>query len=199
VGEETANPSSVTDLVAAGLPTRVAPFIAQWDYITEVTFARLEGLTDDEYLWEPVPSAWTIRPGRNGKNVADTEVWAPDSESEPPRTLAWSITHLGNGALMRADYLTGSHSLTSDDLIYPLRADEGIELMRRGLEAWRSGLVQMSDADLDTVGRSAYPWGLDPKLPLIEIVWWINKELVWHSAEAWFVRDLYAHRATRSV
>ena len=23
---------------------------------------RLEGMTDEEYLWEPVPGAWSIRP-----------------------------------------------------------------------------------------------------------------------------------------
>jgi len=34
--------------------------------------------------------------------------------------------------------------------------------------------------------------GLDPELPLIEIVWWVNKELLWHAAEIWFMRDLYA-------
>jgi hypothetical protein len=63
--------------------------------------------------------------------------------------------------------------------------------LREGLEAWRSGLDQMGDTDLDTVGRSAYPEGLDPQLPLLDIVWWINKELLWHAAEIWFVRDLY--------
>jgi hypothetical protein len=52
----------------------------------------------------------------------------------------------------------------------------------------------MSDQDLDTIGRSAYPDGLDPELPLIEIVWWVSKELVFHAGEAWLVRDLYAYR-----
>ena len=51
-----------------------------------------------------------------------------------------------------------------------------------------------ADEDLDTVGRSAYPGGLDPELPLIDIVWWVSKELLIHSGEAWLVRDLYAHR-----
>jgi hypothetical protein len=50
----------------------------------------------------------------------------------------------------------------------------------------------MTDSDLDTVGRSAYPGGLDPTLPLLDIVWWVNKELIEHTAEIWFVRDLYA-------
>jgi hypothetical protein len=26
----------------------------------------------------------------------------------------------------------------------------------------------------------------------MDIVWWVNKELLWHAAEIWYVRDLYA-------
>ena len=48
----------------------------------------------------------------------------------------------------------------------------------------------MTDADLDTVGRSAYPHGLDPQLPLLDIVW-VNKELLEHAAEIWYARDLH--------
>jgi hypothetical protein len=42
------------------------------------------------------------------------------------------------------------------------------------------------------LGANAYPHGLHPELPLIEIVWWVTKELTWHAAEIWFMRDLYA-------
>ena len=49
----------------------------------------------------------------------------------------------------------------------------------------------MKDADLDAIGRSAYPDGLDPTLPLLDIVWWVNEELLEHAAEIWYVRDLY--------
>jgi hypothetical protein len=30
-----------------------------WDYILR---PRLEGLTDEEYLWEPVADCWSLRP-----------------------------------------------------------------------------------------------------------------------------------------
>ncbi|HEV8545256.1 MAG TPA: DinB family protein [Candidatus Limnocylindrales bacterium] len=174
------------------VPPRLAPFLAQWDYIVEVLLERLEGLTDAEYLWEPAPRVWTVREV-DGRAVPDAEVWAPTGAAgTPPRTLAWSIGHLGAGSLTRADYLVGSHSLKNGDLTWPMTADAGVTFMRDGLTAWRTGLGQMTDTDLDTVGRSAYPHGLDPTLPLIEIVWWVNKELVFHAGEIWFVRDLYA-------
>jgi len=181
-------------------PARLRPFLAQWDYMAGVLTERLEGLTDEEFLWEPAPQVWTVRRGPDGRPVPDAESWAPDGAAgTPPRTLAWSIDHLGAGTLERADYLVGSHSLEPGDVEWPMTAAEGVELLFRGLSAWRDGLAVMTDEDLDTVGRSAYPHGLDPTLPLLEIVWWVNKELLFHSAEIWYARDLYAavHPVTR--
>src|SRR3954469_20291657 len=180
----------------ASVPARLRPFLAQWDYIVDILLARMEGLKDEEFLWEPADDVWTVRLV-DGRPTPDVESWPPVAEAAPPRTLAWTLGHLGAGSATRADWLVGSHSLKDGDLVWPMRATEGIAFARQGLEAWRAGLAQMTDADLDTVGRSAYPGGLDPELPLIEIVWWVSKELVFHAGEAWFVRDLYAaqHRS----
>lgn len=175
----------------APFPARLRPFLASWDYVTAVLTERLTGLTDDEYLWEPAPEVWTVRMTPDGPKP-DREGWPPTAEAAPPRTLAWSVGHLGHGHALRADYLVGGHAMRAEDLTWPMTAAEGIAFMTSGLAAWRNGLEQMTDADLDTVGRSAFPHGLDPTLPLIEIVWWVNKELIFHAAEIWFVRDLYA-------
>jgi hypothetical protein len=174
-------------------PPRLAPFLAQWDYITEVLFDRLLDLTADELLWEPADQVWTVRLV-DGRPTPDVESWPPEGTAAPPRTLAWTLGHLGASMATRADWLVGSHSLKDGDLTWPMTADEAVAFAREGIEAWRNGLARMTDEDLDTVGRSAYPGGLDPELPLIEIVWWVSKELVFHAGEAWFVRDLYAHR-----
>ena len=174
-------------------PPRLAPFLAQWDYITDVLFDRLQGLTDDELLWEPAPRGLDRRARRRPPD-AGRESWPPDASAAPPRTLAWTLGHLGAGSFTRADWLVGSHSMQDGDLVWPMTAAESVAFARDGLQAWRDGLAQMTDEDLDTVGRSAYPGGLDPELPLIEIVWWVSKELLFHAGEAWFVRDLYAQR-----
>jgi hypothetical protein len=189
-------PDDTTAPPHRAIPGRLAPFLAQWDYIVEVLTDRLAGLTDEEFLWEPAAECWTVREGPDGRPVPDVESWAPTGDAgSPPRTLAWSIDHLGAGAFERADYLVGSHSLQPGDLTWPMTADAGVRFMLDGLAAWRDGLAQMTDEDLDTVGRSAYPHGLDPELPLMEIVWWVNKELVFHAGEIWLARDL--HAATR--
>src|SRR5436190_366587 len=59
---------------------------------------RVAGLTDEEYLWEPVARCWSVRPGPAGG-------WAPDlgpagtlwtDVSPPPfTTIAWRMWHLG--------------------------------------------------------------------------------------------------------
>jgi hypothetical protein len=175
------------------VPARLAPFLAQWDYFYGVLLERLEGLTDEEYLWEPAPTVLTVRMV-DGRPKPDRMGLEPSGAVAPPRTLAWSIGHLGDGCWHRADYLTGGHSIQPGDLTWPMTAHEGVEFMQEGCRRWRSGLDQMTEADLDTVGRSAFPWGLDPELPLIEIVWWVNKELIYHASEIWLLRDIYAAR-----
>jgi len=181
----------VTEIPRGSAVGRLAPFLAQWDYVVEVLSDRLRGLADDEYRWQPTTHVWTVRETPAGP-VPDVEGWPPTGDPAPPRTLAWSIGHLGAGSLLRADYLVGDHRLAEADLVWPLSAAEGIAFMHDGLSAWRRGLDEMSDVDLDTVGRSAFPHGLDPTLALIEIVWWVNKDLVFHAGEIWLLRDLYA-------
>jgi DinB superfamily len=181
------------------LPSRIAPFLAQWDYVVETLSERVKGLTDEEFLWAPAPEVWTVRADpAGGRNVVDVEIWAASADAAPPRTIAWSMGHLGSGAAMRADWLVGAHRATAEDFDWPMTAEAGIRFMFDGLQAWRDGLATMTDEDLDTVGRIAYPAGLDPQLPLIEIVWWVSKELLWHAAEIWFVRDLYAAMRSQS-
>src|SRR5215213_9706798 len=121
----------MTDAAASRqIPLRLVPFLAQWDYIVEVLTDRLAGLTDEEFLWEPAPEVWTVRPDpRGGRNLVDTEVWAPSGEAAPPRTIAWSMGHLGSGVAIRADWLVGEHRADQSDFDWPLTADAGVRFM----------------------------------------------------------------------
>ncbi|HEX7149171.1 MAG TPA: DinB family protein, partial [Actinomycetota bacterium] len=66
---------------------RVGLLLDQLDSTREFSRARLQGLTDEEYLWEPAPGAWSIRPREQaatsraygpGAWVLDLEVPEPD-------------------------------------------------------------------------------------------------------------------------
>ena len=59
---------------------------------------RLEGLTDQEYFWEPAPGAWNIRPRAEARTamaagagdlVADYERPEPSLARSPPSPGGW--------------------------------------------------------------------------------------------------------------
>ena len=45
------------------------------------------------------------------------------------------------------------------------------------------------------MGLSTYPQGSDPDDPFIDIVWWVNQEVLHHGAEIALLRDLYRAQA----
>jgi hypothetical protein len=62
---------------------------------------RLDGLTDDEYFWPPVPGSWTL--SRRGESAAPVSFGAgeftmdyamPPHDREPVTTIAWRLAHV---------------------------------------------------------------------------------------------------------
>ncbi len=89
------------------VPARLAPFLAQWDYMQGVLYERLAGLTDEEYLWQPVERMLSVRLV-DGRPTPDALGMEPSGAEALPRTIAWSVGHLGDGNWHRADYLVAS-------------------------------------------------------------------------------------------
>jgi hypothetical protein len=52
-------------------------------------------------------------------------------------------------------------------------------------------VVSADDAALDQVGRSTYPDGSDADDPFIDLVWWVNQQILHHGAEVALPRGLY--------
>ncbi len=201
------------------IPPRLAPLLAQFDFARERLAARLAGpegdsgnglrvaiapLTDDEYLWEPVPGCWTIRPRAAGPGPGATELagageWGrdyayPAPEPPPFTTLAWRLGHLSELLARRADYTIGARALTRADYRYRGDAAGALAAFTAAADGWRAALTGADDAALDRVGHSSYPDGSDPDVPFIEIVWWLNQEVLHHGAEIALLRDLYRAR-----
>jgi hypothetical protein len=64
------------------------------DYAWQRLLGRLDGLTDQEYLWEPTAGCWTIRLGPQ-----DTWTWDfawPVPDPPPVTTIAWRLAHITN-------------------------------------------------------------------------------------------------------
>ena len=90
----------------------------------------LDTLTDEEYLWEPVPGCWSIRPTGPGGRGEIEQVW-PDPQPAPVTTIAWRLSHLAVNVFgLRVSHYFGDGSLTHKDAERPLTAKEGVAYFR---------------------------------------------------------------------
>ncbi len=68
------------------MPRRALQLIeAQLDEAYRMLRERLDGLTDEEFGWEPAPGAWTVHPDERGMWVADYA--EPDPVPAPITTI----------------------------------------------------------------------------------------------------------------
>jgi hypothetical protein len=183
--------------------TRRGLLIDQYTTSYGLLLERLQGLTDAEYFWEPTPGCWSIRRRSQvppacavGQGDWVMEDQHPAPTPAPITTLAWRLCHLVSGQMMRCDYTFGTKSLIWNDIEFPGSADAALAFLERSHEAWYRGLDSLSEADLDIIGLSSFPQGLDPTLPFGAIFWWTNRELIHHGGEIALLRDLWlAHQA----
>jgi len=198
------------------IPARLIPLLEQYDFAVERLITRIGGplsdsgdgspvavpeLTDAEYLWEPVAGCWSVRrrsdgPGERAVKLLGGGDWgrdaSPTSPYPPPfTTLAWRLDHLIETLVIRADYTSGTHAMTRPEYLASGSAREAIAALQRGAAAWRHSLVTADDAALDTIGYCAYPYGSDPEDRFLDVVWWMNQEVLHHGAEIAMLRDLY--------
>jgi hypothetical protein len=166
---------------------------------------RMNGLTDAEYLWEPLEGMWSIRPR---DQIATTGAYGPgdwllDSERidpfapGPPTTIAWRLNHLLSGIAGRWEWTFGSRTLDPADVVdFSPDAVETLDSLWSKVDDWVAGIEGLTDEQLDQPGFGQYPWGLDPELPFIGIVRWVNREFIHHMAEAALLRDLWSTSPT---
>jgi DinB superfamily len=182
---------------------RVGLLLDQLEATCEYSRARLEGLTDEEYLWEPASGAWSIRPRDQavtnrafgaGDWVLDLEL--PEPDPPPVTSIAWRLGHLTSGFEGRWHWTFGGRDRDPADLVdFTPTATLALERFWSLVERWRDSVAALTDEQLDQPGFGQYPWGLDPQLPFIGIVWWTNRELIHHLAECALLRDLWRARS----
>ncbi|WP_375482338.1 DinB family protein [uncultured Jatrophihabitans sp.] len=175
-----------TPTARAGGAAIIAPLLAQFDASLVMLLDRLDGLDADEYRWSPIPGAADLVPV-----VGDELVATENHGGEPIRTIAWSLAHLVDGFLTRADHVDGTHSLAEEYGPFPGDPTDAVDELRRAADRWRVAVAGADDEQAMQVGYSAYPAGLDRGLPFVDIVWWVNRELIHHGADIAMMRDLY--------
>jgi hypothetical protein len=160
---------------------------------------RFEGLTDDEYLWEPVPGAWNLRPRgqartdrAGGRGDVVVEFAVPEPTPAPVTTIAWRLAHLIVGVFgMRNAAHFGGGPTSYDDHDYAATAKDALEQLDEQYDRWVTGVRSLGEDGLDRpVGPAEGPWAQSPYSAL---VLHIHREVIHHGAEIALLRDLWAH------
>jgi hypothetical protein len=169
-----------------------------WDVHTR---PRLQGLTDDEFLWEPAPGAWSVRPRAEartsmaagaGEFVLDWEF--PEPKPPPVTTIAWRLLHVTVGIFgQRNASHFGGPPCDYATFDVPGQADKALALLDEAYDRWVAGVRSLDEAKLATpVGPAEGPFA---ELPYATLVLHINREAIHHLAEVLLLRDLYRARS----
>jgi DinB superfamily len=160
---------------------------------------RLDGLTDDEYLWEPVPGCWSIRrradattPLATGPGDLVLDYAWPQPDPAPVTTMAWRLAHIIVGifgsrvawhfAGPPADWATWEYAGT---------AAEALHQLDNGYAAWVRGVRGLGAAGL---GQPCGPPEPFPDASMAALVLHIHREVIHHAAEICLLRDLHRWR-----
>lgn len=157
---------------------------------------RLDGLTDEEYFWEPTPGGWNVRrrPPAPTDDVDASEFVVdfamPPPDPPPVTTIAWRLGHLIVVVLgMRAMPRFGGPPVDFTSFPYAGTAEGALAQLDEAYQVWTDGVRALGTDGLATPAGPA-------DTPLADwstagIVLHVHRELLHHGAEIALLRDLY--------
>jgi DinB family protein len=153
-------------------------------------FARLDGLTDAEYLWEPVTGGLTVRAGADGTWRADA-LPPVDPEPAPFTTIAWRSWHIGSDCLRGYLGFFDDDHPGGDPQEWPGTAAGSIAMLAEDWARFRSRVELLGD---DRLLRPMAPRGgsYSHERYLLLVLHALD-EAAHHFAEIGVLRDLYRH------
>ena len=186
-------------------------------FIERFTLTRAwNGLTDEEFLWEPMPGSWTVRPHDTCQTPTPFVVgeWAADFDAglamsvdpdkgiwtEPLTSIAWLFWHVGSMPARAAelDFLGGAHAAESGwtspyIAAHPIftTAGEAVDAMRAGWRALGAAVRSASDEALERPTRF---WGYGGPGPMgtgAQIIGSALNEVSHHGTQIGVLRDLF--------
>jgi hypothetical protein len=171
------------------MPTATRLLAEQMDEAYRSVRDRVEGLTDEEFFWQPVPDCWTVRPRPNGLWMVDY----PDVHPEPApvTTIAWRLDHLAECKVMYHEYAFGPGRLTWPEIDSAHTAADAIAMLERGQALLVAALDGLEEADLDAERMTN--WG--EAWPTWRIFWTMIDHDLHHGGEIGALRDLYRERS----
>jgi hypothetical protein len=180
---------------------RIGMILDQLATSVEMSRARFEGLTDEEYFWEPAQPSWSLRRREDAvtERVLGKGDWtldlARETDPAPVTTIAWRLNHLVDMFEGRWHWTFGPRETDPAVLVdFSPSAKETLDRLWEQTDRWLRDVPTLTDEQLDQVGYGQFPYGLDPQLPFAGILWWMNREFIHHAAEVALLRDLYRSR-----
>lgn len=161
---------------------------------------RLDGLTDEEYRWEPVPGCWNVRPRESGSAPIQAgsgeftcDFAVPEPDPPPVTTIAWRLAHVTIGVFgARAASHFGGPPIDYPSYDYPGDAATALHNLDAVYASWVDGVKALDSVGLARpVGPAEGSWQASP---MVGLVLHINREAIHHLAEVALLRDLFAHR-----
>ncbi|MBG0818538.1 DinB family protein [Planomonospora sp. ID82291] len=159
---------------------------------------RLDGLTDDEYFWSPVPDSWSVRP--RGTSTAPVQVGAgdftidyafPEPVPAPFTTIAWRLGHVIVGVLAARNAAHfGAPAASYETWEYAGGATAALGQLEAQLDLWLTGVRGLGEAGLRVPVGEKEPY---PDAPMADLVLHVHRELIHHLSEVCLLRDLYLH------
>jgi hypothetical protein len=147
---------------------------------------RLDGLTDDEYFWQPVSGCWTVHTD-GGIDFA-----YPPPQPEPFTTIAWRMAHVIVGVFaMRNHSHFGGPPADYTSWTYATDAATALRQLDQTYRTWIDGVRGLDEEALQRPCGAAE--GDYADYPVIDLVLHIHREAIHHGAEIACLRDLYTH------
>ena len=169
-----------------------------WHWASQLR-RRLDALTDEEYLWEPVPGCWNVRPRgtgtapvQAGSGPMTIDFAMPEPAPPPFTTIAWRLGHVIVGVLaVRNAAHFGRPPTDYQSFGYAGTAAGALAQLDAEYATWLAGVESLGETGLARpCGEAEGPFA---EQPLAALVLHINRELIHHLAEVCLLRDLYRH------
>ena len=161
---------------------------------------RLDGLTDEEYFWEPAAGCWSIR--RRGESTAPMVLGSgdftadfalPPPDPAPVTTIAWRLAHIIMGCFgVRNAAHFGGPPVDYQTFAYAGTAAQALGQLDDAHAAWIKGVRGLG---ADGLARPSGPAeGPFAEYSMAALVLHIHREVIHHGAEICLLRDLYLRR-----